>query len=220
MIKLRVHFFHFRYLFAISLFYDLPTFILYTYSIFNNQVLSTRKRKLEEGEEEKVKVVLQAFDILSVNGLSLLPISLRRRRQLLRTCFKETEGLFEFAKGGDHVENGDTAPIEALMQVINAIYRYLLLSTLILYLFYKDACGAMCEGLMVKTLDMNASYEPSKRSLNWLKLKKDYIDGMGVCDSVDLVVIGGYKGRGKRVNVYGAYLMACYDPDRDEFQVK
>lgn len=163
------------------------------------QILSTRKRKVEEGEEhnQKVKVVLQAFDMLFINGKSLLTQSLRTRRRLLRASFVEVESYFYFASGCDHVENGDSSPIETYMQ---------------------EACAAMCEGLMVKTLDSNASYEPSKRSLNWLKLKKDYIDGMGVCDSVDLVVLGAYHGRGKRVNVYGAYLMACYDPDRDEFQ--
>lgn len=144
-----------------------------------------------------MKVVLQLFDILYINGKSLLQQSLRQRREILRASFKEEEGFLYFASGADHVEDGDTAPMEALM---------------------GEACVAMCEGLMVKTLDQNASYEPSRRSLNWLKLKKDYIDGMGVCDSVDLVVIGGYLGRGKRVNCYGAYLMACYDADKDEFQ--
>jgi len=82
--------------------------------------------------------------------------------------------------------------------------------------FLDESVAASTEGLMLKTLNHVAGYMPAKRSANWLKLKKDYMDGIG--DTIDVVPLGGFYGKGKRTGTYGAFLLAVWNPAKEEFQ--
>ncbi|KAG7386120.1 tRNA ligase [Phytophthora pseudosyringae] len=170
------------------------------------QILSTRSRKNVKVEDIKVQVCIYAFDLLFLNSDSFLSTPLAKRREKLREMFEVKPGNFEFATSLD-VEDGvdvkDNA--EAMEEAVDKVRTFL-----------EEAVRENCEGLMVKTLEKEATYEPANRSHKWLKLKKDYLDGIG--DSADLVPIGAFYGRGKRTGVYGAYLLACYDPDTEMYQ--
>ncbi|OIT18619.1 PREDICTED: DNA ligase 6-like isoform X1 [Nicotiana attenuata] len=58
--------------------------------------------------------------------------------------------------------------------------------------FLDDALRSSCEGIMVKSLDIDAGYTPSKRTNAWLKVKRDYVEGLS--DSLDLVPLGAWYG--------------------------
>ena len=156
------------------------------------QVLQGRARKDVAIENVKVKVCVYAFDILYLNGEVLLHKTLKERKSHLHEAFNEAEGDFQFATGR---ECSDQETIET---------------------FLADSIKHSCEGLMVKTLVKNSQYTPSRRTFNWLKLKKDYLEGVG--DSVDLVPIAAWHGKGKRTGTYSAYLLACFEPDSDMYQ--
>ncbi|ONK72742.1 uncharacterized protein A4U43_C04F22700 [Asparagus officinalis] len=138
------------------------------------QVLSTRARKGVILSDIKVAVCIYAFDILYINGQPLLQEQLKLRREHLYNSFEELPGEFQFATT---ITSNDLEEIQK---------------------FLDDAVSASCEGLIIKTLGKDATYEPSKRSNNWLKLKKDYMDSIG--DSFDLVPIAAFHGRGKRTD--------------------
>jgi len=62
---------------------------------------------------------------------------------------------------------------------------------------------------------LDKPYQAGSRGSHWLKLKREYQNELG--DSLDLVVIGGYFGKGRRTGNYGTLLLATYDEDENEF---
>ncbi len=82
--------------------------------------------------------------------------------------------------------------------------------------FFEKAVENGCEGLICKSINPDSVYQAGARGWLWIKYKRDYKSEM--TDTIDLVVVGAFHGRGKRGGTYGALLLAAYNPEEDTFE--
>ncbi len=156
------------------------------------QELMHRRRKY--GVEEAMAqypVSLFMFDALYVDGKDLTLEAYPLRRQMLEKAIKESD----CAKAAKQIRTGSVKELEA---------------------FFEEAIEDGCEGLMCKSVAKNSVYQAGARGWLWIKYKRDYKSEM--TDTVDLVVLGAFHGRGKRAGTYGALLMAAYNKEADTFE--
>jgi len=146
-----------------------------------------RKYKLKEAVLQ-YPITVNFFDVLYFDGKNCLNLKYSERRKILESSVKENN----FAK---------LVPM-AIVKNENEVEDFL-----------ENSINSGCEGLMLKILD--AAYRAGTRGGNWLKLKREYRNELG--DSLDLVVIGAYFGKGRRTGRYGTLLLATYNPEKDNF---
>jgi len=156
------------------------------------QELMHRRRKYEiEEAMEKYPVTLFLFDVLYVDGEEMLDKPYLERRRKLEEIVLEGERIkIATCKIMDDVED--------------------------LERFFMEAVEMGCEGLVCKSIMPESIYQAGARGWLWIKYKRDYKSEM--IDTVDLVVVGAFWGKGKRAGSYGALLMAAYDDETDTFK--
>lgn len=128
------------------------------------------------------------FDLLYLNGQSIMDKSYGERRNTIYNLFKKINGRIEYSESYEILTRDD----------IDEPWNKVLSEGL--------------EGLVIK--DKSEIYKPNQR--HWIKLKRDYLDGMG--DTVDLIVLGGYWGKGTKGGKIATFLMGIYDEDEDVFK--
>jgi len=138
-----------------------------------------RKYDIEEMIKE-VPVMIFAFDLIGVNGESLVDKPFSERREKLSKIIKDDPYAVTLAKGitPSSVKKGDD--------------------------FYKEALRIGAEGVMMKNLE--GIYKPGSRVGFGVKIKP-------VMETLDLVIVGGEWGTGKRANWLSSFILACKDGD-------
>lgn len=155
------------------------------------QELMQRRRKYDiEKVSKEIPVALRLFDILYVDGKQMLDEPYIKRREVLEKQVIKNDRI-DLSK----------------MKIVNSAKE--------LEDFFQEAIENGMEGVMVKML--NSNYQAGARSYRWVKLKKEYQSEL--TDTLDLVIVGAYRGMGKRSKFkYGSFLMAVYDDKNDVFK--
>jgi len=154
------------------------------------EVSRRRGRKIEvERMAKEFPVTLFAFDCLLRGDEDLTSRPYTERRKALQAVLKPNESIrLATMRVTDDVKQAEA--------------------------FFDEALQAGCEGLMAKALD--STYDAGARGYQWIKFKKEY--SAALSDTIDLVIVGAFAGRGKRAGTYGALLMAAYDDEGDVFR--
>jgi DNA ligase-1 len=156
------------------------------------QELMHRRRKYGVKEAmAQYPVSLFMFDALYVDGKDLTLEAYPLRREMLEKAIKESDRV----KAAKQMRTGSVKELEA---------------------FFEEAIEDGCEGLMCKSVAKDSVYQAGARGWLWIKYKRDYKSEM--TDTVDLVVVGAFHGRGKRAGTYGALLLAAYNRKSDTFE--
>lgn len=156
------------------------------------QELMHRRRKY--GIEEAIKeypVSLFMFDVLYADGKDLTLSPYPARRKVLGKILKMNSRI----RPARHIPAGKVRELEE---------------------FFEEAIADGCEGIICKAVGDNSVYQAGARGWLWIKYKRDYRSEMK--DTVDLVVVGAFHGRGRRVGTYGALLLAAYNPKTEAFE--
>ncbi len=139
----------------------------------------------------EIPVVLFLFDVLYLNGEDMTTRPYPERRKALEEWINETERVkFAHRIVSDNIDE--------------------------IRLFFDKAIADGCEGLVAKNIGDESIYRAGAREFLWIKYKRDY--RIELIDTLDLVVVGAFAGKGRRKGTYGALLMAAYNPDKDRFE--
>jgi DNA ligase-1 len=152
----------------------------------------TIQRKRKHGvakKAEEMPLHLFAFDILYLNDKDCLSLPYKERREKIEHIFKG--------------------------RLITPTTRIVTRSPKELEEFFEKSVENGLEGVMAKDLD--APYIAGARKFSWIKLKRSYKGELS--DTLDLVIVGYYLGRGSRAEFgFGGLLCATYNKKKDIFE--